>query len=180
MPNPFDVVSCFFRNPVSGFLGCFANPRTAFGFKRKGVFNPHLSGVIRSPAPIGALFCHPRRASRQICGFGLANTGASVPDLRSLGVVDSLVPMMLRSRSLNQANSKRTLEPGEGVIPYLIRSFFEREAISPIFDNSRRCRIGSCQSWVPYYFAVPKFFQDSLSLSWTQVIVKLFFSESRR
>ena len=54
MPNPFDAVSCFFRNPVSGFFVCFANPRTAFGFKRRGVFNPHLSGVIRSAAPIGA------------------------------------------------------------------------------------------------------------------------------
>jgi len=76
MPNPFDAVSCFFLKPVSGFFGCFANPRTAFGFKRKGVFNPHLSGVIISAAPIGAIFYHPRRPSRKICGFGLANTGA--------------------------------------------------------------------------------------------------------
>ena len=30
----------------------------------------------------------------------------------------------------------------KGVIPYLIRSFFEREAITPLFDKSRRCRIG--------------------------------------
>ena len=30
----------------------------------------------------------------------------------------------------------------KGVIPYLIRSFFAREAISPLCDKSRRCRIG--------------------------------------
>ena len=53
MPNPFDTVSCFFLKPVSGFFGCFANPRTAFGFKRNGVFNPHLSGVIISAIPAG-------------------------------------------------------------------------------------------------------------------------------
>ena len=33
--------------------------------------------------------------------------------------------------------------PQEGVIPYSIRSFFEREVISPLFDKSRRCRIGA-------------------------------------
>ena len=30
----------------------------------------------------------------------------------------------------------------KGVIPYLMRSFVEREATSPLFDKSRRCRIG--------------------------------------
>ena len=91
MPNPFDAVSCFFLKPVSGFIGCFANPRTAFGFKRRGVFNPHLSGVIISAAPIGALFCHPRRPSRQICGFGLANTGAGTAKIPA-GMTDFITP----------------------------------------------------------------------------------------
>jgi len=43
--------------------------------------------IIKHATPygtiVGALFCHPRRASRQIRGYDLANTGACVPDQRS-------------------------------------------------------------------------------------------------
>jgi len=33
----------FFKISASGFFGCFANPRAAFGFKRRGVFHPSLT-----------------------------------------------------------------------------------------------------------------------------------------
>jgi len=42
MPNPFDAVYCLYFIPYLGIFGCFANPRTAFGFKRSSVLQPSL------------------------------------------------------------------------------------------------------------------------------------------
>ncbi len=57
----------------------------------------------------------------------------------------------------------------KGVIPYSIRSFFAREAISPIFDLNRRCRIKSGMTVLNFHYLVKRpldaYFNDFISNS---------------
>ena len=53
----------------------------------------------------------------------------------------------------------------KGVIPHLIRSFFEREAKSPFFVISRRCRIGVRHDEIFLCFSNFSPFLDSLVIS---------------
>ena len=57
------------------FLAALPIPGLRSGSNAKAFFNPHLSGVIISATPIGAVLYYPRRASRQVLGFGLTIHG---------------------------------------------------------------------------------------------------------
>ena len=114
------------------FLAALPIPGLRSGSNAKAFFNPHLSGVIISATPIGAVLYYPRRASRQVLGFGLTIHGCprklipaypmcpgcllselcfAIPDDLHGKFADMIWLILAQASRLCPDRSRRTLEP---------------------------------------------------------------------